>query len=143
MTPMADLSSERAVVLVYSQRPEVRATVRSAVGRRPSPQSPRIEWVEAATDRELTIQMDSGDIDLALLDGEAQPTGGMGLARQFKNEITDCPPIVVIVARKQDAWLASWSMAEAALAAPIDPVAAAAVVARLLDDRLTDLPVVR
>lgn len=143
MSPMADLSSERAVVLVYSQRLEVRAAVRSAVGRRPSPESPRIEWVETATDRETTIQMDAGDLDLAILDGDAQPTGGIGLARQFKYEIADCPPIVVIVARKQDAWLASWSLAEAVILTPIDPVDAAATVARLLDTRLTGIPAVR
>jgi DNA-binding response OmpR family regulator len=138
-----DLSGERANVLVYSQRPEVRAAVRSAVGRRPSTTSPRIEWVEAATDRDVTIQLDAGDIDLAILDGEAQPTGGMGLARQFKNELGDCPPILVLVARKQDAWLASWSQADASLPAPIDPVDAAATVARLLEDRLTGIPMVR
>lgn len=140
---MADLSNERAIVLVYSQRPEVRATVRSAVGRRPSPQSPRIEWVECGTDRELTLQLDTGEIDVAILDGEAQPTGGMGLARQFKYELKSCPPIAVLVARRQDAWLASWSLADAVLTRPLDPVDAAAAVAGLLRGRLAGIPVVR
>ena len=140
---MADLSAERAVVLVYSQRPEVRALVRTAVGRRPAPDAPRIEWVEVGTDREVLLQIDTGDIDLAILDGEAQPTGGMGLARQFKHEVKDCPPVAVLVARKQDAWLASWSLADAVISAPLDPVDAAATVARLLHDRLAGVPVVR
>ncbi|MCW2525850.1 MAG: hypothetical protein JWM76_710 [Pseudonocardiales bacterium] len=143
MARMADLSNERAVVLVYSQRAEVRASVRSAVGRRPSAVSPRIEWVEATTDRELTIQLDAGDVDVAILDGEAQPTGGMGLARQFKNELSDCPPILVLIARKQDAWLANWSLADATIPLPIDPVDAAAAVAGLLDARLSGVPIVR
>ena len=140
---MADLSAERAVVLVYSQRPEVRALVRTAVGRRPAPSAPRIEWVEVGTDREVLLQIDTGDIDLAILDGEAQPTGGMGLARQFKYELKNCPPVIVLVARKQDAWLASWSLADAVISAPLDPVDAAAAVARLLQDRLAGVPVVR
>jgi DNA-binding response OmpR family regulator len=140
---MADLNAQRAVVLVYSQRPEVRALVRTAVGRRPAPDAPRIEWVEVGTDRELLIQMDSGDIDLAIFDGEAQPTGGMGLARQFKYELKNCPPVIVLIARKQDAWLASWSLADAVMSAPLDPVDAAAAVARLLQDRLAGIPVVR
>lgn len=140
---MPDLSAERAVVLVYSQRPEVRAAVRSAVGRRPGARSPRIEWVEATTNRDVTLQLDSGDIDTAILDGEAQPTGGMGLARQFKYEIKDCPPIAVLVARRQDAWLASWSLADAVLPLPLDPVDAAAAVAALLDQRLSGVPVLR
>ena len=140
---MADLSNERAIVLVYSQRPEVRAAVRTAVGRRPSPRSPRIEWVECHTDREVLIQLDSGDIDVAILDGEAQPTGGMGLARQFKYEITRCPPIAVLIARRQDAWLASWSLADAVIMTPLDPVDAAGVVAGLLEVRHSGLPVIR
>jgi DNA-binding response OmpR family regulator len=140
---MAELSADRAVVLVYSQRPEVRALVRTAVGRRPAPNAPRIEWVEVATDREVLIQIDSGEIDLAILDGEAQPTGGMGLARQFKYELKNCPPVIVLVARKQDAWLASWSLADAVISDPLDPVDAAAAVARLLQDRLAGVPVVR
>ncbi len=143
LCPMADLSNERAIVLVYSQRPEVRAAVRTAVGRRPAPDSARIEWVECGTDRELTIQLDTGEIDLAILDGEAQPTGGMGLARQFKYELKSCPPIAVLVARPQDAWLASWSLADAVISRPLDPVAAAATVADLLRSRLAGIPVVR
>ena len=140
---MAELSASRAVVLVYSQRPQVRALVRTAVGRRPAPGAPRIEWVEVGTDREVLLQLDTGEIDVAILDGEAQPTGGMGLARQFKYELANCPPIAVLVARKQDAWLASWSLADAVLSAPLDPVDAAATIARLLHDRLAGIPVVR
>ena len=140
---MADLSNERAIVVVYSQKPAVRASVRTAVGRRPSAVSPRIEWVECATDRELLLQLDSGDIDVVILDGEAQPTGGMGLARQFKYEIKGCPPVAVLVARRQDAWLASWSLADAVINTPLDPVDAAHVVAGLLETRYSGVPVVR
>ncbi len=45
----------------------------------------------------------------------------MGLARQFKHELFSCPPIVVLVGRMGDAWLATWSEAEAAVAHPLDP----------------------
>ena len=76
-------------------------------------------------------------------DGEAQPTGGMGLARQFKYEIDDCPPVVVLIARPQDAWLASWSLADAVINTPIDPIEAAAVVAEQIRRSDTAIPVVR
>jgi AmiR/NasT family two-component response regulator len=56
-----------------------------------------------------------------ILDGEAAKSGGMGLARQFKHELFSCPPIVVLVGRMGDAWLATWSEAEAAVAHPLDP----------------------
>ena len=100
--------------------------MRTAVGRRPAPDAPRIDWVECATNAEVVEQIDLGGIDLVILDGEAQPTGGMGLARQFKYEIDDCPPIIVLVARPQDGWLASWSLADAVISQPLDPVTAAA-----------------
>jgi DNA-binding response OmpR family regulator len=130
-------------VIVFSHDPAVRAQVMSAVGRRPAPDLGRIDWVECATGAEVVARIDAGGVDLAILDGEAQPTGGMGLARQFKYEIDDCPPMVVLVARKQDGWLASWSLADAVISRPLDPVDAAATVAEQLRDRSSGVPVVR
>jgi DNA-binding response OmpR family regulator len=135
--------SDEVTVIVYSNSPDVRAQVRTAVGRRPAPESPRIDWVECATYAEVVAQLDEGGVDLAILDGEAQPTGGAGLARQFKYEIDDCPPIAVLIARRQDAWMASWSLADAVILQPLDPVDAAAVVAEQLRRRSRGLPVVR
>lgn len=140
---MTSPSTDRVNVLLYSNQASVRAQVRTAVGRRPTSDSPRIDWVECATDAEVIAAIDSGDIDLVLLDGEAQPTGGMGLARQFKYEIDDCPPIVVVVARKQDGWLAAWSLADAVISFPLDPIVAAEVVAAQLHARSHGIPVVR
>ena len=134
---------EQVTVLVYSNLAEVRAQIRSAVGRRPAPDTGRIDWVECATNAQVVEQLDEGGIDVAILDGEAQPTGGMGLARQFKYEIDDCPPIVVLIARRQDGWLASWSLADAVINTPIEPVESAAVVAEQLRRRHTGIPVVR
>jgi DNA-binding response OmpR family regulator len=130
-------------VLVYSNSADVRAAVRTAVGRRPAPDTGRIEWVECATNAEVIAQLDEGGLDLVIFDGEAQPTGGIGLSRQFKHEIDDCPPIVVLIARAQDAWLASWAMADAVINTPIDPIEAAAVVAEQLRRASSDIPVVR
>ena len=138
-----DLSATRVTVVVYSNSADVRAQVRTAVGRRPAPDCGRIDWVECATNAEVVAQLDQGELDLVILDGEAQPTGGAGLARQFKYEIDDCPPIVVLIARKQDGWLASWSLADAVISSPLDPVDAAAVVAEQLRNRSRGLPVVR
>jgi CheY-like chemotaxis protein len=139
----APRSEQPVTVLVYSNSADVRAQVRRAVGRRPAPDVGRIDWVECATNFDLVEQLDEGGIDLLLLDGEAQPTGGMGLARQFKNEYDDCPPIVVLIARRQDGWLASWSLADAVIAFPLDPIQAADVVADQLRRHATGIPVVR
>ena len=80
--------------------------------------------------------MDAGGIDLAILDGEAVPAGGMGIAKQLKDEIYRCPPILVLIGRPQDAWLATWSRAEAAVPHPIDPVRLAEAVTALLRPRV-------
>lgn len=119
-------------VLVFSHRPEVREGIISAVGRRPARDLGRLNFLEAGGIAEVLAACDAGDVDLAILDGEAQPTGGMGLSRQLKNEIDDCPPIVVSVRRRDDRWLATWSQADAVLGYPLDPVAAAETVAGVL-----------
>ena len=67
-----------------------------------------------------------------VLDGEAGKAGGMGLCRQLKDEIFRCPPVLVLVGRREDLWLASWSEADAVLARPLDPLELQETVARLL-----------
>jgi DNA-binding response OmpR family regulator len=74
-------------------------------------------------------------VELAILDGEAQPTGGMGLSRQLKNEIAQCPPVIIAVRRRDDRWLAVWSQADAVIVHPLDPLTAAETVAEVLRAR--------
>jgi len=131
-----------ARVLVFSQRAEVRASVRNAVGRRPARDLGRIDWIECHTVESVLSYVDAGSVDLVLLDGESQPTGGMGIARQLKYEISQCPPVCVLIARQADRWLAHWSLADASLAFPLDALEAADTVARLLRERLRGVPVV-
>ena len=45
----------------------------------------------------------------------------MGIARQAKDEIYQCPPVLVLTGRSQDSWLATWSRADAAVPHPLDP----------------------
>ena len=135
---------EQVTVLVYSNSAAVRAQVRTAVGRRPAPDVGRIDWVECATNADVIARARPRAVSI-LRSSTARPSrpAGMGLARQFKYEIDDCPPIVVLIARRQDGWLASWSLADAVINTPIDPVESASVVAEQLRRRLTGIPVVR
>jgi DNA-binding response OmpR family regulator len=119
-------------ILVYSDDVDTRSRVILGLGRRPHPDLPEAEYVEVATEPVVLQQMDSGSIDLAILDGEAVPAGGMGITKQLKDEIYRCPPILVLTGRPQDAWLATWSRAEAAVPHPIDPLQLAEAVLRLL-----------
>jgi hypothetical protein len=54
------------------------------------------------------------------------------MARQLKDEVFNCPPILVITGRKEDKWLAAWSLAEASVVHPIDPFTLAKTAAELL-----------
>lgn len=119
-------------VLLYSDDVETRSQVLLAVGRRLMRGGPEIEWVQTATHAAVVGHADAGGFDLLVLDGEAAKSGGMGLCRQLKNELAQCPPILVLTGRAEDAWLASWSLADAVVAQPLDPIELQSVVARLL-----------
>jgi DNA-binding response OmpR family regulator len=130
-------------VLVFSHDPAVREAVRTAVGRRPARDLGRIRYVECATGEQVVARLDAGGVDLAILDAEAQPTGGMGISRQIKNEVRDCPPVCLLLARAADRWLSTWSLADATLARPLDALTAGPAVADLLRRRSGGVPVVR
>jgi DNA-binding response OmpR family regulator len=132
----ACLMGERSMrVLVFSHKAEVREAIVNAVGRRPAADLARVDYVEADGVADVLSEVDAGNVDLAILDGEAQPTGGIGLCRQLKSEIAECPPIVIAVRRKDDRWLATWSQADAVLVHPLDPLTAAETVADVLRAR--------
>jgi DNA-binding response OmpR family regulator len=126
----------RLRVLVYSDDVDVRQQVILALGRRPHRDLPELEYVEVATAPVVLQNMDAGGIDLVILDGEATPAGGMGIAKQLKDEIYRCPPVLVLTGRPEDAWLATWSRAEAAVPHPIDPIRLAEAVSALLRSRV-------
>ena len=137
--PVADQKADqknRVRVLVYSDDVNTRQQVILALGRRVHPDLPELEYVEVATEPVVIQNMDAGRIDLAILDGEAVPAGGIGIAKQLKDEIYECPPLVVLTGRPQDAWLATWSRADAAVPHPIDPIQLAETVAGLLRSRV-------
>lgn len=118
-------------VLVYSDDREVRSAVLSALGARPHPDLPDFDYVECATEPVVFQHLDAGDIDLVILDGEAVPAGGLGIARQIKDEIYQAPPVLVLTGRPQDAWLATWSRAESVVSHPIEPIRLAEAVIEL------------
>jgi CheY-like chemotaxis protein len=119
-------------ILVYSDNANTREQVMRALGKRVHPELPELSYVEVATGPVVIQRVDAGGIDLAILDGEATPEGGLGIAKQLKDEVAQCPQIVVLTGRADDAWLASWSRAEAAVPHPIDPMQLARAVAGLL-----------
>ena len=128
----------KPVIIVYSDDSSVRSAIVAALGKRVASDLPEHQIEEFATGPALRAFVDrksvSGHLraDLFILDGEAVPEGGMGIARQLKDEVFNCPPVLLITGRREDAWLAAWSRAEASVIHPIDPFTLANTVADLL-----------
>ena len=94
------------------------------------------EVTEVATEPIVRSIVAAGGIDVIILDGEAVPAGGMGICRSLKEEIYQCPPVLLLTARREDDWLARWSKAEATVQHPLDSIAVAHAVADLLRARV-------
>ena len=126
-----------ARVVIYSDDADVRASIKAALGSKLASDL-TIETTEFATADALRQYIDQTDTkgqvraDLFILDGEATPEGGLGVARQLKDEVFNCPPSIVLIARQSDSWLAAWSRAEASLQHPVDPFALAKTATELL-----------
>ena len=135
---MSSAETSKIRVVIYSDDSAVRAAVISALGRKIAADLPAHEVIEFATAPALRAFVDRRDLagnfkaDLFILDGEAVPEGGMGVARQLKDEVFNCPPVLLITGRKEDAWLAAWSRAESVVTHPIDPFTLAQSAAALL-----------
>ena len=127
------------VLLVYSHRPEVRERIMTAIGRRPAPDVGRVDYLECSAVHEVMMATQAQSADVLILDGEAQPTGGIGISRQIHQEAAVVPPVVIVVRRADDRWLATWAGADEILVHPLDPVTAADSIARLLRGRAAGL----
>ena len=123
--------SDQYTVLLYSDDAAVRDKIRLAIGPRPAADL-TIEFVDAATWEECRRLLDEYEIDLMILDGEAAPAGGMGIARQTKDEYATPPPVCVVLARAADRWLAAYAQVDQTLTYPLDPVTTGQTIAGML-----------
>jgi DNA-binding response OmpR family regulator len=121
-------------ILLYSDDPVVRHRMRLAIGERPAPDL-ELTFVESDSYREVVRLLDTTDVDLLVLDGEAAPAGGIGIARQLHDEYADAPPTCLVIARAADRWLAAYARVDATLLHPLDPVITGETVAALLRRR--------
>lgn len=132
VTTRTDSSSTVLRIAVYSDRPQLREDVHSAFGTSISADLPPVELVDFATGPALMRALHNKEIDLCLLDGEAAPFGGMGLSYQINAEVEDHPPLLVLLQRRDDAWLSTWSKADAVYLLPVDPIDLPLAAANLL-----------
>jgi CheY-like chemotaxis protein len=121
-------------VLLFSDRASVREQMRLAIGYQPAP-GLSVRFVEAASYPAVVTLLDETEVDVLVLDGEAQPGGGLGIARQLRDEYPDPPPVAVVIARAADRWLAAYARVDATLMHPLDPITTGLAVADLIRAR--------
>ncbi|MCA2212484.1 hypothetical protein [Jidongwangia harbinensis] len=126
--------SDKYTVLLYSDDVAVRDKIRLAIGPRPAADL-SIEFVDASTWEDCRRLLDDYEIDLMILDGEAAPAGGLGIARQVKDEYAEPPPTCVVIARAADRWLAAFAQVDHTLMYPLDPVTTGQAVAGMIRAR--------
>lgn len=107
-------------VLVYSEDPVFHDQVRLAIGHSPAAGVEGVRYLMAERNDQVVRAVETGEADLLVLDGEAWPAGGLGISRELKNSDLAVPPIVVVVGRRDDRWLGTWSQADVVLPRPID-----------------------
>ena len=124
--------SETVKVLVFSDDVETRRAVTNGVGLRASKDTPVIEWHEAATAFGAVELVKNHDFALLVLDAETQKEGGMSVAKELENTVERMPPILMLTARPQDTWLATWAGAARIVSEPLNPLELQEAVAALL-----------
>lgn len=120
-------------VLVVNQNPRLSLELTSALVT----DEEDVELLEVRTPERALQQLDDvGGFDLVLADNDTAPTGGFYLAREVKARGKmghDVPPVVLLLARDQDKFLAKWSEADAFLVKPLDPFDLHSVVAAVVN----------
>jgi DNA-binding response OmpR family regulator len=109
-------------VLLVSANPRVNEQVKTAlIGRHD------VAFLEVAAPHRALQQLDDAEVgtfDVIVADNDMHPAGGLYLAREVKARGqmgVDVPPIILLLAREQDIWLANWSQTDAYLLKPVNP----------------------
>ena len=74
--------------------------------------------------RALALLDEGQHFDVVVGDNDTHPTGGLALTCEIKARGQmgqDMPPVVLLLAREQDRWLANWVQADAHVLKPADP----------------------
>lgn len=123
-------------VLLYSSNADTRGRIQLGLGRWLHQALPAVRYTEIATAPALLGCIHDCDADMVILDGEASPVGGLGLAKQIRDELVQRPPLLAVIGRAEDEWLARWAGVDAVVAHPIDPVKLQCAAVTLLTRRI-------
>jgi DNA-binding response OmpR family regulator len=89
------------------------------------------DFIEVSDGNQAVAVAEARHPDLVVVEVGVTPYGAFGIARDVKASTEVACPVLVVLERPQDEWLARWSGADALVNRPVDPFALAEV-ARLL-----------
>jgi DNA-binding NarL/FixJ family response regulator len=120
-----------ARVLVASDLPSLRASLRSTLA------SPEVEIVEASSGPEAVALAVDEEVDLAILDLQIGAMGGIAICSELRNlasyDAADHIPVLLLLDRRPDVFLARRAGAEGFCVKPLSPVRLRRAVRALLD----------
>lgn len=122
--------------LVISADPDVRRQLEIALRSVERRVGERWEFLEAANGIEGLKVAWRERPGLVVTDEIASGAGAFAVARDLRNQMQPFSGMIVtVLARRQDAWLARWSGADAWITRPIDPFELADAITALLEKR--------
>ena len=94
-----------------------------------------VEFLEVADGNDAVAVAEARHPDLVVVEVGVTPYGAFGVTRDVKASPEVTCPVIIVLERPQDEWLARWSGADALVNRPVDPFALAQVARRLVEER--------
>jgi DNA-binding response OmpR family regulator len=92
------------------------------------------EFIEVSDGNQAVAVAERRHPDLVVVEVGVTPYGAFGIARDIKASTEVACPVLVVLERPQDEWLARWSGADALVNRPVDPFALAEVARMLVEE---------
>jgi DNA-binding response OmpR family regulator len=121
-------------VLLVASDQRVRERLRLALERL-EVTGEEVDFLEVSDGNQALAVAEASHPDLAVVEVGVTPYGAFGLARDIKAAPVQSCPVIIVLERPQDEWLARWSGADAMVNRPIDPFQLATVARRLVEER--------
>lgn len=120
-------------VLLVASDPRVRERLRLALERLELT-GEEIEFIEVSDGNQAVALAEAHHPDLVVVEVGVTPYGAFGITRDIKASPETSCPVIIVLERPQDDWLARWAGADALVNRPIDPFALAQVARRLVEE---------
>lgn len=111
-------SPDAVEIMLFSNDKHLRQTIMDAAGISGAFDLPPIKWLEVATAKAAKLNFEENRFAALVLDAETTQEGGESLSRWLHDHNDKVPPVIMLVARPQDEWMARWSGAARCVQAP-------------------------